>query len=79
MLLSIIDGLKEGNDFCQLLVSSKKVDRAFEVILPYFGGVCFSGFLVIFEAMAWLDSRLLDLNTDPSLNFFLFSLDFSYI
>ncbi|KAK4712792.1 hypothetical protein R3W88_018699 [Solanum pinnatisectum] len=57
MLVSIIGRLESGDDdFCQFLSPYELINRAFEIIIPVSWRGMPPAFLVVFAAMAWLDS-----------------------
>ncbi|KAH0652102.1 hypothetical protein KY289_029780 [Solanum tuberosum] len=57
MLVSIIGRLERGDDdFCQFLFPYELINRAFEIIRPVSWRGMPPTFLVVFAAMAWLDS-----------------------
>uniref|UniRef100_A0A0V0IRK1 Putative ovule protein n=1 Tax=Solanum chacoense TaxID=4108 RepID=A0A0V0IRK1_SOLCH len=57
MLVSIIGRLERGDDdFCQFLFPYELINRAFEIIRPVSWRGMPPAFLVVFAAMAWLDS-----------------------
>ena len=58
MVVSIIGRLERGDDdLCPFLFPSELINRAFEVIQPVSWRGMLLDFLVIFAAMAWLDSH----------------------
>ncbi|KAK4369819.1 hypothetical protein RND71_009294 [Anisodus tanguticus] len=55
--VSIIGRLeREDDDFCQFLFPSELINRAFEVIRPASWQGVLPDLLVVFAAVAWLDS-----------------------
>uniref|UniRef100_M0ZUB6 Uncharacterized protein n=1 Tax=Solanum tuberosum TaxID=4113 RepID=M0ZUB6_SOLTU len=60
MVVRIIGRFERGDDdLCQFLFPSELINRAFEVIQPVSWRGMLPDFLVIFAAMAWLDSLCL--------------------